>query len=155
MKLLRVNSKVEIIPHAVIDEYIKTMNLLFPSWDMKTQKFLKKRHQTFAMEAPVDYPGALFISDFHYWRDRISVLFTEFSSPPPSMTQLYHDRRNILQWYTFWFAVVIAGLTVVFGVISSVTACLSTRYAYEALLLAREAAATANLCSSTPLPTPA
>lgn len=108
IRLLRFNSRVEIIPYAVINEYVKTMN----------------------------------------------ILFTEFSSPPPSITQLYHDRRNVWQWYTFWFAVVIAGLTVVFGILSSVTAYLSTKYAYQALLLAREAAAVANICSSSSLPAP-
>jgi preprotein translocase subunit SecG len=62
------------------------------------------------------------------------------------MTQLFNDRRNVLQWYTFWFAVLIVGLTVIFGVISSVTACLSTRYTYQALVLAREAASPVQVC---------
>ena len=57
------------------------------------------------------------------------------------MTQLFNDRRNVLQWYTFWFAVVILALTIIFGLISSITAVLSTRYTYEALVLARDAAA--------------
>lgn len=117
------------------------MNLLFPSRDTKTQKSLKKKGYTFGMEGPVDYAGPLYLSDFHFWRDRLSTLYTEFCSPPPSMTQLFNDRRNVLQWYTFWFAVAILALTIIFGVISSVTACLSTRYTYEALLLARDAAA--------------
>jgi hypothetical protein len=113
--------------------------MLFPSWDTKTQSFLKKNGQTFGMEAPVDYPGPLYLSDFNFWRDRLSTLYTDFCSPPPSMTQLFRDRRNVLQWYTFWFAVVILVLTVIFGVISSITAILSTRYTYESLLLTREA----------------
>jgi hypothetical protein len=137
---------VEVIPNQVLDEYLKTMNLLFPSWDIKTHKFLKKKGQTFGMEGPVDYPGPLYLSDFHFWRDRLSTLYTEFCSPPPSMTQLFNDRRNVLQWYTFWFAVLIVGLTVIFGVISSVTACLSTRYTYQALVIAREAASSVQIC---------
>lgn len=141
------DSKVELLPHTVIDEYTKTMNLLFPSWDIKTQKFLRKKGQTFGMEGPVDYPGPLYLSDFHCWRDRLSTLYAEFCSPPPSMTQLFNDRRNVLQWYTFWFAVVILALTIVFGVVSSITACLSTKYTYEALVLAREAAASAQACN--------
>lgn len=62
------------------------------------------------------------------------------------MTQLFNDRRNVLQWYTFWFAVLIVGLTLVFGIISSVTAGLSTKFAYEALLLSREAADSSRAC---------
>lgn len=143
----RSDSKGELLPRNVIDEYTKTMNLLFPSWDIKTQKFLKKKGQTFGMEGPVGYPGPLYLSDFHFWRDRLSTLYTEFCSPPPSMTQLFNDRRNVLQWYTFWFAVVILALTIIFGVISSITACLSTKYTYEALVLARVAAASAQACT--------
>ncbi|KAG4444414.1 hypothetical protein IFR05_000005 [Cadophora sp. M221] len=141
-------SKIEMIPNEVIDEYIKTMNLLFPSSDPKTQKFLRKRlkKQSFGMEGPVGYPGPLYLSDFHFWRDRLSTLYAEFCQPPPSMTQLFNDRRNVLQWYTFWFAVLIVGLTLVFGIISSVTAGLSTKFAYEALLLAREAADSSRAC---------
>ncbi|KAH6711129.1 hypothetical protein BKA61DRAFT_695072 [Leptodontidium sp. MPI-SDFR-AT-0119] len=141
-------SKVEMIPNEAIDEYIKTMNLLFPSSDPKTQKFFRKRlkKQSFGMEGPVGYPGPLYLSDFHFWRDRLSNLYAEFCQPPPSMTQLFNDRRNVLQWYTFWFAVLIVGLTLVFGIISSVTAGLSTKFAYEALLLAREAADSSRAC---------
>lgn len=118
------------------------MNLLFPSSDPKTQKFLKKRlkKQSFGTEGPNSYPGPLYLSDFHFWRDRLSTLYTEFCSPPPSMTQLFNDQRNVQQWYTFWFAVLIVGVTIIFGVISSVTAILSTRYTREGLILARAAA---------------
>ncbi|KAG9232461.1 hypothetical protein BJ875DRAFT_380632 [Amylocarpus encephaloides] len=121
------------------------LNLLFPSRDTKTQKYLKKKGYTFGMEGPVSYSAPLYLSDFHFWRDRLSNLYTEFCSPPPSMTQLFNDRRNVLQWYTFWFAVVILALTTIFGMIQSTTACLSTRYSYEALQLAR-AEASARAC---------
>jgi hypothetical protein len=133
------SSKVEMIPNSIIDEYIETVNLLFPSWDTETQKYLKKRGQAFGMEVPVSSLGPLYLSDFHFWRDRLSILHTEFCSPPPSMTHLFNDKRNILQWYTFWFAVLIAALTVIFGVISSVTAVLSVKYAREQVMLARAA----------------
>ncbi|KAH8646070.1 hypothetical protein BGZ60DRAFT_438333 [Tricladium varicosporioides] len=140
-------SKVELIPNAVIDEYIKTMNMLFPSWDMKTQEYLKKKKQTFGMEPPVDYPGTLYLSDFCVWQSRLATIYAEFCSPPPSMTQLFNDRRNVLQWYTFWFAVMILILTVVFGVISSVFGGIQTRFAYLSLQLAREAGASGSVCT--------
>lgn len=137
------------------------MNFLFPCWDMKTQKYLKKKQQLFRLEGPVDYPGPLYLSDFHFWRDRLSTLYSEFCSPPPSMTQLFNDRRNVLQWYTFWFAVLIVALTIIFGVISSVTACMQTRYAHQALLLALEGSSSSGagacptvICESAPLPVP-
>jgi hypothetical protein len=137
---------VEIIPNTVIDEYLTTINFLFPCWDIKTQEYLKRKQQAFRLEGPVGYPGPLHLSDFHFFRDRLSTLYTEFISPPPSMTHLFNDRRNVLAWYTFWFAVLVVVLTIVFGMISSVTACLQTRYAYEALHLAMESVAFGDAC---------
>jgi hypothetical protein len=75
-----------------------TMNFLFPSWDVRTQEFLRKKLQTFGMEGPVDCPSPLYLSDFYFWRDRLSLLYRAFRSPPPSMAQLWNDRRNVLQW---------------------------------------------------------
>jgi hypothetical protein len=139
---------VTVIPDAVIDEYFKTINLLFPSWDLKTQKLLRKCGQTFGMEVPTIYPGPVYLSDLYFWRDRMATLYTEFCSPSPSMTQLFHDRRDVMKWFTFWwFGVLIVGLTIIFGVIASITACLSTIYTYQALLLAREAATSVQTCT--------
>jgi hypothetical protein len=139
---------VTLIPDAVIDEYIKTINLLFPSWDLKTQKLLRKSGQTFGLEGPTVHPGPVYLSDLYYWRDRMATLYTEFCSPPPSMTQLFTDRRDAMKWLNFWwFGVLIVLLTIIFGVISSITACLSTVYTYQALELAREAASSGQTCS--------
>ena len=43
------------------------------------------------------------------------------TTKPRTMRQWWHDRRNPVEWATFWVAVVIFVLTVIFGVISSVT----------------------------------
>lgn len=149
------NSKVEIIPNEIIDEYLKTMNLLFPSTDERTQKFLRERlkKQSFMNESPVDHPGKLYLSDFNVWRDQMANLYAEFSSPLPSMTQLFNDRRNVLQWYTFWFAVFIVVLTVIFGVISAVTNFMSMRYTYQQSVLARAAASPCNCSFAAPAAT--
>lgn len=34
---------------------------------------------------------------------------------------MWHDRRNPVQWWTFWLAAIITVLTVVFGIIASYT----------------------------------
>jgi hypothetical protein len=41
------------------------------------------------------------------------------------------------QWYTFWIAIVILVLTIMFGIISSVTAIMQTLLAAESVRLAR------------------
>ena len=78
--------------------------------------------------------------DFFYWRDRIAEIHAESQSDPTNWKLMWRDRRHPLQWYTFWFAVAVLVLTVIFGTISSVTACMMTRYTWQTLELAREAA---------------
>ena len=130
----------KILPKDLLKETFLSLNLLFPNWDPTTERYLQKADRTLITEFPLNIPKRLFLTDFHYWQDRIAVLLTESKAPPTSWKQLWTDRRNPLQFYTFWFAVAILILTVVFGVISSVTACMQTRYTYQSLQLARTAA---------------
>jgi hypothetical protein len=70
----------------------------------------------------------------------MSRLHLEFQSPGPSLKHLWTDRRDRLQWYTFWFAVTILAFTLIFGIITIVLTAMQTAYAYESLQLARKAA---------------
>lgn len=112
------------------------MNILFPGFDRNT----KTLYPDVAEQSPVANPVPIYLSDLVYWQDSLAALWNEFQSPPPSVRQLFYDRRNPLQWYTFWFAFAIFVLTVVFGIISSVLTGIQTGYAHEALQLAREGA---------------
>ena len=40
---------------------------------------------------------------------------------PSTLSQWIYDRRKIMQWWTFWLAFVLFVLTIVFGLIQSVT----------------------------------
>ena len=133
-------SDTKIIPESVTKETLLSLNLLFPNWDPRTERYLQKANQGFFAEATIKIPRQLYLMDFYHWQDRLAELHDESQSSPPSWKQLWTDRRNRLQWYTFWFAVAVLVLTVVFGTITSVTACMQTRYAYESLQLARTAA---------------
>ncbi len=39
---------------------------------------------------------------------------------PKTLRQWWHDRRNGVQWYTFWITVLVLILTVLFGLIQSI-----------------------------------
>ena len=91
-------------------------------------------------------PKELHLMDFFYWRDRLAELHSESQSYPTNWRLMWRDRRNPLQWYTFWFAVAVLVLTVIFGTITSVTACMMTIYTWQTLKLAREAAHTPSTC---------
>ena len=121
----------------VIDETISTLRLLFPEWDSRTSKFLQRAEQSNLAEPHIS--KHMYLSDFHHWQDRLSEICFEYQSPPANWRQIWTDRRNRLQWYTFWLAIAIFIMTFVFGLISTITAGLQTHYAHESLLLAREA----------------
>jgi hypothetical protein len=142
-----ISSQAAIIPDAVIAETILSLRLLFPDWDPQSSKLLP-HIEKYEYGGGLNFPDCVCLSDFHFWRDRLSELCFEYESPPVSWRQIWTDRRNKLQWYTFWLAFTILILTVIFGMISSVTACLQTIYAYETLQLARGAAAQATQTTS-------
>ncbi|PMD57711.1 uncharacterized protein K444DRAFT_615108 [Hyaloscypha bicolor E] len=109
-------SDIGIIPDQVIDETILTLNLLFPDWDTDTIKFFKKKknkHHHILIAEPAYYPAPIRLNEFSFWRDRLHELYVEFNSPPPAWKQLWKDRRNPLQWYTFWFAILTLGLVTI------------------------------------------
>ena len=49
---------------------------------------------------------------------------------PSTISQFRYDRRNGVQWYTFWVAVLVLVLTVAFGVIQSIEGALQAYKAY-------------------------
>jgi hypothetical protein len=106
----------------VLEETIRTLDLLFPL-DGSTGRFLAKRDQRFH---ELDYSEAAWdkaidLSEFVHWRRRLTILHQVFKRQPTKLYQMWHDRRNPLQWATFWLAATIAILTIVFGAISSYT----------------------------------
>lgn len=134
-----------LIPISVLKETILSLNLLFPHWDTFTENFMLQHDQTFHLDGPFNESRPLSLSDFDHWRDRLLELYQIFHSPPVGWTQLWADRRNPLQWYTFWIAIVILVLTVVFGIISSVTAIMQTYLALESLKVTRLQLAISNV----------
>lgn len=134
------------MPEALIKETILSLNLLFPDWNPRTERFLHKTSQSEVAEAAVDAPLRLHLSDFYYWQDRLADLHLASKSAPTTWRQMWTDDRNPLQWYTFWFAVAVLVLTLIFGIISSITASMQTRYAYESLQLTRAVAKIQVVC---------
>ncbi len=121
------------IPKIVLEETLLTLDLLFPYWDEQTQSFLKKAGHDLLPYGPFEYPRPLDTNEFVIWRDRLIRLYDTYNSPPVGWRQMWHDRRNALQWYTFWLAAVIVVMTFVFGVISSVTSIIQAQAALRSM----------------------
>lgn len=69
---------------------------------------------------------------YPYWHARLKKIQDTYDKKLPSgMTQWWFDRRDRVQWATFWVAFIVFILTVIFGVISSVTGILQVYAAYR------------------------
>jgi hypothetical protein len=107
------------LPRTVLHETIMSLNLLFPHWDHASNALLELHKQNFHRHEPYDGPRTLNLMEFDHWRDRLLELKdVVFTSPPASIRQLFMDRRNPQQFWTFWIAIIILFLTVVSTVAS-------------------------------------
>ncbi|EPE24129.1 hypothetical protein GLAREA_07979 [Glarea lozoyensis ATCC 20868] len=113
------HASTDILGKELLEETMKSLDLLFPFGDSRTRGHLiKERHPFFLAETPT-FPRTMDLSDFNFWRRRIIILYDVFHAPPSRMHQIWKDRRNPMQWWTFWLAGLIVIITVVFGVISA------------------------------------
>ncbi|KAI1420254.1 hypothetical protein F5Y12DRAFT_773937 [Xylaria sp. FL1777] len=118
------------IPTEILEEAVDTINLLFPSDQKRTKKFLRKENKTFNRLGYCGRERRIRLSDYRHWRGRISVLKEALDDLPKGRRQLVLDKehRNFLNWATFWIAFVVALLTIisiVFGIVGIVYAVLS------------------------------
>jgi hypothetical protein len=105
----------------ILEETMKSLDLLFPFGDSQTRSFLsQERHPFFLADTPT-FPRTMDLGDFSFWRRRIVILYDAFNAPPSRVQQMWKDTRNPIQWWTFWLAALITILTMIFGAISVYT----------------------------------
>lgn len=105
-----------------------TLNLLFPQWDPQTQDLLQKHGQTFHTAGPFIALRRLDLHEFSFWRDQLFELYEEvYLAPADSWRQLWVDRRNPYQWYTFWVALIVLFLSLISCALSMVQAWASVK----------------------------
>jgi hypothetical protein len=116
------NSPHLLFPRDCLEETVRTLDLLFPFTDDETRNYLERKGQPFFKIYTHDARRADSVADFRYWRLQILELCNLFNSPPQKWHQMWHDRRNTIQWYNFWITVLVGVLTVVtlaFGVVAT------------------------------------
>jgi hypothetical protein len=117
-------------PPRFIDETLRTITLLFPRYDLATEKWYKKAAANSACGLDLRLIGIgnlnaeeRQINSFNYWRDRLVILKEVYDEARPNtLSQFWHDRRNGPQWYTFWVALLVLILTI-FTIFLSVVQC--------------------------------
>jgi hypothetical protein len=119
-----------ILPHALIEETKETLALLLPNEDKSTRKWFSKLQNTYQLD-----PGAirckrlgsdaLSTEHYRYWRRRLVELKEAYDGHQPrSPLQVWRDDRHVVQWWTFWIAALVLFLTILFGLIQSITGIL-------------------------------
>jgi hypothetical protein len=112
-----------VLPLDLVQETIDTLNLLFPISDGPTKALLLRDGQPFFELGNCGRDLNLDLGHYNYWRDRLIVIMEVFNEPPRQWKQLMCDRRNKMNFATFWIAVLVLVLTIVsiaFGTMSTV-----------------------------------
>jgi hypothetical protein len=115
-----------LLPDGLVDETLSTLALLFPSYDVRTRKWLKKLPSTLGIDDRVIACGHLKTDDrqierFRFWHDRLVILKQAFDEAQPrTLSQWWYDRRSGAVWFGFWNAaaiLILTALTLLFGVV--------------------------------------
>ncbi|KAH7384244.1 hypothetical protein DE146DRAFT_622504 [Phaeosphaeria sp. MPI-PUGE-AT-0046c] len=128
--VLKRQSQDSMFPASLIEETLATLALLFPSDDAAVREWYDNISVGASVDSQVVMCGWLKTDDrqiekFKHWHDRLVVLKQVFDEATPrTMSQWWHDRRNGVQWYTFWVAIVVLALTLTFGLIQSIEGAL-------------------------------
>lgn len=69
------------------------------------------------------------IDKYRFWRDRLVQLKEAFDDTRPrTVTQWWNDRRDGVQWWTFWAVI---SLTIFFGLVQSIEGAIQVYKAYN------------------------
>ncbi|KAM4060208.1 hypothetical protein HRG_002186 [Hirsutella rhossiliensis] len=98
-----------LFPDGFMEETLRTLALLFPQNNSKSRRWIQAQIASGRqIDTSLARCGSLRaherrFSNFHVWHDRLVVLKQAFDdSSPRTLTQWWNDRRNSVQWYTFW-----------------------------------------------------
>lgn len=131
----------QILPDGLMDETLHTLALILPRVNRKCQKWFEKEQRVqrsfnstldpLAADQQLGRRGRS-VTTYRYWNNRLARLAEVFDkSEPKGVLNWWMDRRNRVQWYTFWVAATVLALTLVFGLIQSITGVLQVYAAYN------------------------
>lgn len=125
----------------MIEETLQTLALLFPEYDKDVEIWFQKKYvdnqkrkklplDPLARECGQLKSEERQIDNFVFWHDRIVMLKQAYDEAEPSgVLQWWHDRRKKVQWYTFWVAALVLGLTIFFGLVQCIEGGIQVYYA--------------------------
>lgn len=114
----------------MIQETKDTLALLLPKGERKTRKWFFKMQKKYELDSTALMClsiGSEAYSTQHYkhWKTRLIELKHAYDGhQPTSPLQVWRDDRSIVQSWTFRLAVLVLFLTILFGLIQSITGIL-------------------------------
>lgn len=111
----------------MIDETLATIDLLAPLTKADCNSWLADEIRRGAVDRNIMHrdPPNLDKARYHFWQEKLTIIEEAFGKAKPTgFFQWWHDRRDMQQWWGFWLVVAGIFLTVLFGLIQSVTGIL-------------------------------
>ena len=119
-KLTRFNSPSALLPPELFNETTTSLALLFPRTNTDCTVLLRQESQNLDPKLRTLASAPRHVQKYDHCRDNLLTIWEVFDrSQPSTFLQWWYDRRNIVQWWTFWVAFVVLALTIFFGLISS------------------------------------
>ncbi|KAK3369317.1 hypothetical protein B0T24DRAFT_707814, partial [Lasiosphaeria ovina] len=115
-----------LFPDGFVDETLRTLTLLLPQNDRTSQRWVAGQVVEHGLDGQLGRCGNLRAQDrrferFAVWHDRLVILKQAFDEASPrGLAQWWADRRNSVQWYTFWVAILVFAATLFFGLVQSI-----------------------------------
>jgi hypothetical protein len=119
-----------------LEETERTLSLLFPPANFETSKRIRRISvkEGVDIEAAMDKHASFDLNNYPFWQERIRHVQCVYDKAKPKrIKQWYYDRRDRVEWSTFWIAVVVFLLTLFFGIISSVTSVMQVYASFKAI----------------------
>ncbi len=134
--LLHPKSPDQALPDRLLLETLQTLALILPRANRDCKTWFGK---VYTKNADIIDRGAGDVELLHwarspekykFWGQRLITIKMAYDvSEPKNLAQWWHDRRRRVEWYTFWVAVLVVFLTIVFGLIQSITGVMQVYYA--------------------------
>lgn len=138
--LLHIESPDQALPDQLILETLQTLALFIPRANTDCKMWFDRVQTQYAQNIDrgagdvKQLQWARSPEKYKYWGQRLEMIRLAYDeSEPKSLGQLWHDRRSKVGWYTFWVAILVLVLTIVFGLIQSVTGVMQVYYAAHAV----------------------
>ena len=131
------NTHSSLLPKGLIEETQRTIALLFPQSDPAVRTWYRQLPTPWSLDGRLILCGHLKTDDrqiekFFHWHDRLVVLKQAFDEATPrNLSQWWYDRRNGVQWWTFWVAILVLAMTLLFGFIQCATGIMQVYAAFH------------------------